>query len=125
MVDGKEEVTPDYQFTSDAAGFGGSSVLVPEFLQVKLINIFCYFLRTCDSQVMPGFLTLRAEDGDSLASPGGGWHCVGDAVRTDPFGLLGLANILAMFGCWLAVQLRSSGERQCPFSRTVCTANNR
>jgi hypothetical protein len=31
----REEVTPDYHSTSDAAGFGGASVLVPEFLQVK------------------------------------------------------------------------------------------
>ena len=35
MVDGTEEVTPDCHSTSDAAGFGGASVLVPEFLQVK------------------------------------------------------------------------------------------
>ena len=83
------------------------------------------FLKTCDSQVVPGFLTLGAEGGGFLASPGGGGHRVGDAVRTDPFGLLGLANTVTMFGCWLAVQLRSSGERRCPFSRTVCTANNR
>jgi len=35
MVDGTEEVIPDYHSTSDAASFGGASVLVPEFLQVK------------------------------------------------------------------------------------------
>jgi hypothetical protein len=35
MVDGTEEVTLDYLPTSDAAGFGEASVLVPEFLQVK------------------------------------------------------------------------------------------
>ncbi len=33
------------------------------------------FVRTCDSRVAPASVTLGAEDGDLLASPGGGGHC--------------------------------------------------
>jgi hypothetical protein len=35
MQDGGRDRGPDYHSTSDAAVFGGASVLVPEFLQVK------------------------------------------------------------------------------------------
>jgi hypothetical protein len=35
MVDGTETIVPEFHSSSDAATFGGSSVFVPEFLQVK------------------------------------------------------------------------------------------
>ncbi len=34
-VDGTETIVADFHSSSDAATFGGSSVLVPEFLQIK------------------------------------------------------------------------------------------
>ena len=90
---------------------------------VKLIHILCYFFEDLRQPSYAWLPDIKRRVWRILGLTGWWWALRRRRGSNRPLRSARSGKYLAMFGCWLAVQLRSSGERQCPFSRTVCTAN--